>query len=240
MKNRFYVYATQNESVTLPESITSENFEIKHISIPQTWYSIISGYNNEILFNEGGPNLTATIVSGFYETTAEICGAIKVALEAAGALTYTVTYSNITKLFTIAASANYRLMFASQTNPNILDVIGFLEADYAVNTSFTATYAGRLVPFDDLYLHIKEFRDINNFITNIDKRITYLVPITGVPAMISRFGENSQYNDTINTEKTRLDKVTLQVYHPTRDGHSRVLDLHGGKISIVIESSYLI
>ncbi len=75
--------------------------------------------NNKIDFKEdGGGELTASIVIALY-TTATLLTAIKTALEAAGAGTYTVTYSTVTSKLTIAvagAVTNVQLLLATGTN----------------------------------------------------------------------------------------------------------------------------
>ncbi len=62
--------------------------------------------NNKIYFKEaGGGLLTGTILQGNYQPT-EYAAAVEVALDAAGAATYTVTYSDtIRDFFTIASSS---------------------------------------------------------------------------------------------------------------------------------------
>jgi hypothetical protein len=76
---------------------------------------IVSAANQVLSFNEGGGVLTATLVTGTYDT-ATLCAQIKTQMEAAGALTYTVTYSDTTNLFTIAGSGAFVLTLSVTAN----------------------------------------------------------------------------------------------------------------------------
>lgn len=74
------------------------------------WESLafdIDSTNNTILFNEGGSTLTATITSGSY-TLSSLASEIKTQLDAAGALTYTVTVTADSEL-TISANGSFEL-----------------------------------------------------------------------------------------------------------------------------------
>jgi hypothetical protein len=67
--------------------------------------------NNKIEFDEGGAVLTATIAAGTYATEALYLAALKVALDDAGALTYTVTRPS--GLLTITATGAWTLRGAA-------------------------------------------------------------------------------------------------------------------------------
>jgi hypothetical protein len=71
--------------------------------------------NRVITFGEGGGNLTANLTTGDYDT-ASLCTEIKTRMDAAGALTYTVTYDDATNLFTIAASGAFILVLSVTAN----------------------------------------------------------------------------------------------------------------------------
>lgn len=77
-------------------------------------FDITSG-NNLLNFNEGGPELLATITIGSYSAT-DFAQAIESALNAAGALTYTVTFSRTTRLITVAATGSFTLLPATGSN----------------------------------------------------------------------------------------------------------------------------
>ena len=71
--------------------------------------------NQVISFDEGGGTLTANITPGTYDADS-LCTEIKTRMDAAGALTYTVTYDDATNLFTIAASGAFALVLSVTVN----------------------------------------------------------------------------------------------------------------------------
>jgi hypothetical protein len=129
------------------------------IALPSSQYNFDSS-NNIIPFSEGaGPTLTATITAGIYTLT-ELKVELKTQLEAAGALTYTITDSGgkitiaATGAFTLkwtssSASASYRLGWGDNYS---------LSTNRATDTgsavSHTSTYSYNLAPANYLYLSI--------------------------------------------------------------------------------------
>lgn len=72
----------------------------------------VRGGNNSFTINEGGGNLTVTVPPGAYNATT-FCSALKTALDLAGALTYTCTYSLTTNYLTISATGNFSMNVSS-------------------------------------------------------------------------------------------------------------------------------
>lgn len=97
-----------------------------------------AGVNDKINFDEGGAELTATLTAGTYDGQT-LAVEIKTQLDAAGALTYTVTYSETTGKFTIAASGNFTLRWNTGTNKAV-DASGLLGFSDAANDTGAATY----------------------------------------------------------------------------------------------------
>lgn len=83
----------------------------------------ISSTNNTITFGEGGGALTGTVASGNW-SWGELAWKVKVALEAAGAGTYTVTYSHTTRKFTITKDSGTFTLDYDGAN-NVIDDMGF-------------------------------------------------------------------------------------------------------------------
>jgi len=103
----------------------------------------IDATNNKLDFNEGGSELNATLTTATY-TLATLATEIKTQMDAAGALTYTVTVSTDDKI-TIAATDGFSLLPTDGSNPltNILPIIGFKpktgfgDNDFATKTTQT-------------------------------------------------------------------------------------------------------
>lgn len=102
---------------------------------------VITTANQDLDFDEGGGALLATITAATYTPTT-LCAEIKAQLDAAGALTYTVTYSG--KVFRISSTAG-TLNLNAATGPNIADgiwsTIGFAATDLTGFINYAGNYA---------------------------------------------------------------------------------------------------
>lgn len=87
----------------------------------------IDATNNKLDFNEGGSELTATLSTNTY-TIAALATEIKTQLDAAGALTYTVTLSDDNQMTISVASGSFSLLPETGTNRlvSILPIVGFI------------------------------------------------------------------------------------------------------------------
>jgi len=124
-------------------------------------FTVTGGSNDDIDFKEdGGSELTATLTAGTYSMGASsavsgsLCEEIKTRLEAAGAGTYTVTFSLTTKIVTIAVAggaAAVQVLPATGTNTatSAGSLLGFT-ADSASSASIVGDTA--IVPvFDHVF-----------------------------------------------------------------------------------------
>ena len=112
---------------------------------------VVSAANNKVDFDEGGAELTGTIASGSYNATT-LAAAIKVALDDAGALTYTVTFSATTKKFTIAAPTQFSLHWNTGTNKAV-DISTMCGYSDAADDSGAITYTADTVAVGVAYVH---------------------------------------------------------------------------------------
>jgi hypothetical protein len=151
------IIATSSEQAQFPADNTQD--DIKSL----VWNSrngsgtgngqfIIDSTNKYIDFDEGGAELTATLTEDTYNGQT-LCDEVKTQLDANGALTYTVSYSEATGKFTIAATSNFTLRWQSGTNTaNTAGVpLGF---DVSANDTGTDTYTG-----DYISIHTSESID---------------------------------------------------------------------------------
>ncbi len=102
-------------------------------------HNVTSG-NSKLDFKEGsGSELTATLNVGDYSLT-EYGTELQRALNAAGALTYTVTIDRATRYITIAATGSFTLLAATGTNigNGVWTLAGFTASD-VTGTSLTGT-----------------------------------------------------------------------------------------------------
>jgi len=110
----------------------------------------IEAANGQIVFNEGGPNLTAIILPAEYVSTVTFLSAVKAALELQGAFTYTVTQLPSFR-FRIQASSAFSLV-CSDLGFTSLSVLGFASTDRSSATAHTADFlkisTGEFIDFD--------------------------------------------------------------------------------------------
>lgn len=128
---------TINLSKEIRNATTIKLLECK---IPNTLYNVRTGINDQILFSEGGPNLTATLTAGSYGIS-DLCLEVQNQLIAAGALAYVCTYNANTSRVTISAGAPFSLLLATGTT-QANQLLGFAATDVAG----AATYTGTLFP----------------------------------------------------------------------------------------------
>ena len=106
-------------------------------------YFIVSIANHHIDLAEGAGELPATLTNGTY-TGAALAAEMKTQLDVAGALTYTVTYVEATRKFTIAAGGNFELLWHSGTHnaegQGVL--LGFAHTDLSGAATYTSDGTG--------------------------------------------------------------------------------------------------
>lgn len=115
---------------------------------------VVDANNKYIDLDEGGAELTATLTLGSYNGQT-LATEIKTQLDVAGALTYTVTYSESTAKFTIAASGNFTLRWFTGTHKatDASDLLGFSDA---ADDTGAATYTAdnRRIHYPKAYIDI--------------------------------------------------------------------------------------
>ncbi len=124
---------------------------INYSSRSKVWrsagYFDITSSNNVLIIREAADvDLTATVAAAEYTSTTDLCTAIKTALDAAGAYTYTVSFSNAE--FTIAATDVFKIM-TTDVLSTLADVIGF---DTATDKTGADEYTA-----DESKIHTSEF-----------------------------------------------------------------------------------
>ncbi len=138
------------DGVTLSASTSDVNFPPSNLGTFQrskVWRSdpeggqfiITAATNDKIDFDEGGGELTATLVAGTFTATT-LQTEIKTRMDAAGADTYTVLWSKSTGKWTISSTGTFSLPIATGTNTatNVLKLsLGFANSDLTSASSHT-------------------------------------------------------------------------------------------------------
>lgn len=144
---------SQLAATTITASSSDPSFPVSNVKNPirgrvhrTAGNFVIDATNNKLNFKEsgGGAELTATIDSGTY-SPATLAAAIKTALEAAGAATYTVTYSSATGKWTIATDGVFLSLLWStgtDTATAVHTTIGFPSS---ADSTGATTYTGSMI-----------------------------------------------------------------------------------------------
>ena len=112
---------------------------------------VVGATNNYIDFDEGAGELSAVVASASYTATT-LCAAMKAALEDAGALTYTVTFSATTKKFTIAAATEFSLHWNTGAHKAV-DVSTMCGYSDTADDTGAITYTADTVAIGSAYVH---------------------------------------------------------------------------------------
>jgi len=149
---------------------------------------IIDANNKYIDYDEGGAELTATLILGTY-TAQTLATEIARALNAIPSLTYTAAYNETTAKFTIAASGNFTLRWNTGTHKatDVSDTIGFSDA---ADDTGAATYTGdfRRIHWPNVYFDndLLALNDIN-FLGLINHNISSAATISIILSTTSDF-----------------------------------------------------
>jgi len=143
----------QDDATVVTSSSNKSNYpalNIKHEFRNKIWRSNANGYflvnssNNKIDFKETamGGELTATLTSGNY-TASTLAAEIKTQMESVSVDTFTVTYSQVTGLWTIASSGSYLSLLinsgTNQANNTLKNSLGYSNTDRTGQVSYVGT-----------------------------------------------------------------------------------------------------
>ena len=138
--------STSSENSTFPATNITGDRRVK-VWRSNGYYNVTSS-NNEILFNEGGSDVTATITAAEYTSGSSFLSAVESAMEAASPNTrnYTVSYDATTGKIRIAVtSGTFEVKWGSSS---AADMLGFDPTDDSGASAYIA---------DALRLHTNEF-----------------------------------------------------------------------------------
>ena len=141
----------------------------------------VNNYNNKIYFKEGSTDLTATLTTGFYNST-NILPNIKSALEtislASGAgLTYTCTLNSTTNKITITVSSGtFQMLMGTNTVNSAKYLIGYTN-DTTSQTVLTADYPLNLTDGYSYNIRIDGHGVKNNLRDNNNNFYSFSIPI---------------------------------------------------------------
>lgn len=218
--------SSSNFNIILDEPIKVDEVRLLHSRIPVTWYNIDS-FNNNILFNEGAGNLTATIPVGNYAIS-ELVSEIKTQMDIVGSDTYTVTYNTKTMKLTIASTGTFSLLFNTSTS-EIWEMIGFTKTNTSVGASHTGTNVIDLVRIKYIQIIIAELGLFGRS-TNTNYEYTFIIPVTENRSDILHFNDENNFNQLQRLNGRIVNNMNIIL----RDQKNRTINLNGSEISILI------
>ncbi|MCH8836319.1 MAG: flagellin [Candidatus Marinimicrobia bacterium] len=191
-------------------------------------FIIRAGENNKLVFNEGGGDLTATIDLTAYNATGrtgtDLAAALKTAMDAAGADTYTVTYTDSTGLFSIASDGVTLNLQWTDIVSNIGRVLGYnvstpdtgattYGSDFAADTLSVASSASAAAAMENVDAAIDTLNSgaqtVGEFMIRLSSKEDNLaVAVTNTEAARSRI-EDADF------AKEQMDLVRAQIVQQT-------------------------
>ena len=154
--------SSSNFKISLAKEIWGK-YQVLYVQIYNTFYSVQTGLNDTIYFNENSTNKTATLPAGLYTTSgsASILTAIGTAMTTAsgGFATFTATLGASSQFITISSTQNFSLKFGTNTAPSLpsaANVLGFANSDTSAATSAVATNVPNLGGPTDISISIEE------------------------------------------------------------------------------------
>jgi len=173
---------------------TNQNFKIKFsnpienikgvkiskISIPNSWYSVMTGINDKIYFTET-TNWVATLTQGVY-TFADLATMISTAMNTAYTTdnNFSCTFSSLTYKYTVSHSAtNFSLTFGTNTTASARGLMGYSATDTGAATSHIANNLANLNYSDNILIKSRNLSGRNAYINGVKKNIIFPLKCNG-------------------------------------------------------------
>lgn len=226
-------------TVTLQKRLDLASIGVKSANIFYTWYNINST-NNNIDFSEGAGELTATVTPGCYTSTT-LKSALETALNAAGALTYTVTFNTTTLKTTIAATGVFSLLFATGTHisTDMAEVLGYTATDKTAAATYTSTNVFNLNTVNYLLIKLTVTAGTYNSVTSTNTSDNTIGNIAVIPVqtnpgyLVTYYDETPPMTNLYGAGITSLS-IKLTTYNNT------AVDLNGCEWSMILRTYTLI
>lgn len=163
----------------------------------------IDSSNNKLDFNEGGPEIVATLNIGDYSLT-EFVDEVERALNAAGALDYTVTLNRTTRKITVSATGVFALLCltGSHSGTSVFTLAGFSILANKTGASSYVSDNGTGFEYRPQY-PLKNYTALRDF--RVKESSVVNVSVSGVVQTI-QFGDGARMraNVWVITDKTGL------------------------------------
>lgn len=202
------------------------SIELISAILPKSNY-VINSYNNTIIFNEGGSDITVSIESGNY-TISTLLSTIKSAMDTAGSLTYTLSNNTLNNKITISATGTFSLLFdGGEENyydgetrtiypeNSIAPVLGFSRSDYTGLSSYTGENMYNLLGENYVLLYIKDLENLKgSVVSNVIHDNFCKIQLNVDNTTFKYYTEEADYisKKLYNPVLAKLDRLTIKFY----------------------------
>ena len=143
----------------LGSPVEAGTYEMLAFNSRNNVYNVTTGQNDEIYFDEAGPELGPVLIpEGYYATEAALAAAAKIVMDAVSGTTYTIAYNALTNLFLFTpAAGNFAFNWstnAAQPQANLL--FGFNEVDGVAGATQTSTRGVDMDPHSQILINVVE------------------------------------------------------------------------------------
>lgn len=154
------------------------------ISLPYSWYTVMSGINDKIYFKVGVTTYTATLTEGNYTGGSLGTFLTEVQTQINAAYTpdnlYTVALSSLTEKITIThPSASTSMVFGTNTTASARRLLGFDAVDLAAGLTQTGQNVYSLTWDDTIFVKSRALAGGKSYIANERTSIIIPIPVTG-------------------------------------------------------------
>lgn len=203
--------------------------ELLSFSMPLTSYNI-NETNNQIYFNVGGSDYTASITPSSYN----ICTLIpelKRVMELVSSETFDIWFDNglFRIVFTISSAADFSFTWETNTTNTSAAILGFTNIDTATLATITSTNAINLSLPLYFYVDIPQF-GIHSKSTNSDDSATFIVSSLQNSGGINIFNQFSCYHLLEHFGHNILNTIDVRIKQPG----NQLLDIQNSDWSMLI------
>ena len=149
--------STSSTAFTLQLSNTIEGeYEIEYINMYNTFYTVVTGFNDKLYWNDGSTNHTTTVPPGIYSSSGSNSIATQMTAASSASATITAAFDAYNQKLTITSTQNFSLKFGTNTTNSIAKTLGYTNADTTAATIATATYLPSLSGPSSVNIRIAE------------------------------------------------------------------------------------
>jgi len=221
---------SSNFKIVLPVAIPEvKKVDLLYVGMFNTFFNVITGYNDAITFTDGSGAHTFTIPAGAYDIVTFMSTVGTGMTTASGSDTYTLAQSSTTLKITITdATGNFSIVWGS-TSANYL--LGFSTTTISGTTTYTADNMPNLLPFPICYINISEIGPSGFNASIPNDKLTFSLPINVNTGQLIEYKENTHYKQSIPLSGITLS--TLSVFLMTYNGNG--LSLNGSEWTMIIK-----